>query len=231
MLSLTSLTRQERNQIQLEELAKRWTRCRRCSLCQARHHVVFGAGGSDPVVMLIAAHPNGWEDRAGWPMVEEGGRILGESLHRIGLSPIRDAYATIIVKCVPPKGAEGRRRDVDREEAALCRPLLDRQIEILNPPIIVLLGRAANEMFLADSRPLALYAGHIRMMGDRRIIVSQHNPYGLVFDGKWQKQQEFNAIWTEVAYRIEGLGRLWKPDAPLFRSGWQYDWGMPACSR
>ena len=117
-----------------DELEKTCLRCTKCGLCETRHNVAFGVGPRDADVMFIGEGPGEQEDLKGEPFVGAAGHLLDDMLSIIDL--VREnCYIANIVKCRPP----GNRNPSD-EEAAICLPILKRQIELVNPKAIVLLG-------------------------------------------------------------------------------------------
>ena len=109
--------------------------CRGCSLCKTRHSLVFGVGNEQAEVMLIGEGPGEQEDLKGEPFVGPAGKLLDDMLKMIDLERSR-VYIANIVKCRPPGN-----RDPQNIEQDACRGWLDRQIALVNPKIIVCLGR------------------------------------------------------------------------------------------
>ncbi|HZK18295.1 MAG TPA: uracil-DNA glycosylase, partial [Clostridia bacterium] len=109
----------------------------RCGLAQHRNNVVFGEGNPKAKIMLIGEGPGAEEDRQGLPFVGAAGQLLDKILEAIDLGR-GDVYIGNIVKCRPPKN-----RIPNRKEATACMPWLYKQIEIISPEIIVLLGSTA----------------------------------------------------------------------------------------
>ena len=121
--------------------------CFRCPLSETRHNVVFGDGNPRARVMLIGEGPGEQEDIRGLPFVGAAGKLLDSMLEMIDLDRSR-VYIANTVKCRPP-----RNRDPQREETDACRDWLDRQIALIEPRIIVCLGRiAARELISEDFR-------------------------------------------------------------------------------
>ena len=111
--------------------------CRACSLGDTRHNLVFGVGNEQAEVMLIGEGPGEQEDLKGIPFVGPAGKLLDDMLEMIDLDRSK-VYIANIVKCRPP-----RNRDPLNVEQEACRPWLDRQIALVDPKIIVCLGRIA----------------------------------------------------------------------------------------
>ena len=131
--------------LQWEELKRACAACQRCGLCQTRHNVVFGVGIEDADILLIGEGPGEQEDLSGIPFVGRAGKLLDDMMEMIDLSD-KNVYIANTVKCRPPKN-----RDPLPEEKLACRSWLNRQLEIVNPKIIICLGRiAATEIIRED---------------------------------------------------------------------------------
>ena len=111
--------------------------CTKCGLCETRHNVVFGVGPRDADVMFIGEGPGEQEDLQGEPFVGAAGKLLDDMLSIIDIDRT-NCYIANIVKCRPPMN-----RDPSDEEQNVCFPYLQKQIELVNPSIVVCLGRIA----------------------------------------------------------------------------------------
>ena len=120
---------------ELEMLAAEIAECTRCLLHRGRTKAVPGEGPEDADVMFIGEGPGFHEDQQGRPFVGAAGRFLEELLASIGLKR-EDVFITNVIKCRPPGN-----RDPLPEEIEGCKPYLDRQIELLQPKLVVTLGR------------------------------------------------------------------------------------------
>jgi uracil-DNA glycosylase len=109
--------------------------CRRCKLSGKRTHIVFGEGNSDARLMFIGEAPGREEDLRARPFVGEAGMLLTRLIEKMGFSR-EDVYIANIVKCRPPMN-----RDPEPDEIETCRVFVERQIEIINPGVIMSLGR------------------------------------------------------------------------------------------
>ncbi|MGC9468798.1 MAG: uracil-DNA glycosylase family protein [Anaerolineae bacterium] len=121
-------------------------RCTRCPLHVGRTRAVPGAGPVDALVMFIGEAPGFHEDQQGLPFVGAAGRFLDELLEGIDIE--RDqVFITNVIKCRPPAN-----RDPDPDEVETCKPYLDRQIEIIQPEVIVTLGRHSMARAFPDEK-------------------------------------------------------------------------------
>jgi DNA polymerase len=129
----------------LEDLKKECLSCEGCPLSKTRKNVVFGAGNDKASVMLIGEAPGENEDIKGEPFVGAAGKLLDELMLLAGLKREENAYIANILKCRPPFN-----RDPEEGEIAVCEKFLKKQIEIIKPKIIVLVGRIAAVHFLGE---------------------------------------------------------------------------------
>ena len=127
-----------------EELKKACSNCRNCGLAEGRTKLVFGVGNENADLMFIGEGPGEQEDLRGEPFVGPAGKLLDTMLEIIHLR--RDeVYIANIIKCRPP-----RNRDPLPDEQHTCAPWLDRQISLIQPKIIVFLGRISASYYLGD---------------------------------------------------------------------------------
>ncbi len=117
--------------------------CVECPLSRSRTKLVFGAGNVDSRLMVIGEAPGADEDRQGLPFVGRAGALLTDMLKAIGLDRENDTFITNVLKCRPPDN-----RTPESAERLHCLPILKRQIAIVRPASILLLGRTAAEALL-----------------------------------------------------------------------------------
>jgi uracil-DNA glycosylase len=120
--------------------------CTRCRLATGRTHAVPGEGGSDTEVVFVGEGPGQHEDEQGRPFVGAAGGLLTELLRSIGW-PREDVFITNVVKCRPPGN-----RDPEPDEMAACAPYLARQLAVLDPAVVVTLGRFSLGTFMPGAR-------------------------------------------------------------------------------
>ena len=120
-----------------EALERECNGCRACPLGAGRQHLVFGDGSRTAEIMLIGEGPGQREDEQGLPFVGPAGQLLNDMMEIIGLDRSK-VYIANMVKCRPP-----RNRDPEQEEQAACSQWLQRQIALVDPKIVVCLGRIA----------------------------------------------------------------------------------------
>ncbi len=126
-----------------EELEQICLQCTRCGLCNGRNHVVFGVGKKDADILFVGEGPGEQEDLQGEPFVGPAGKLLDDMLSIIDLDRSK-VYIANIVKCRPP-----RNRDPQEDEQEACIGYLRRQVALIQPKIIVCLGRIAARKIIA----------------------------------------------------------------------------------
>jgi uracil-DNA glycosylase len=154
------------------QLAAEVAACRACSLCEHRNQTVLGVGDRRPQWLFIGEGPGAEEDARGEPFVGQAGKLLDAMLAALGLRRGEGVYIANAVKCRPPGN-----RTPEAAEMAACRPFLERQIALLQPRIVVLLGRAAVHSVLGEERALAaLRRKHFERYGVP-VVVTYHPAY------------------------------------------------------
>ena len=158
-----------------EALSAECARCEGCELCHTRHELVFGVGDKNARLMFIGEGPGEQEDLRGEPFVGPAGQLLDRMLEIIYLRR-EDVYITNIVKCRPP-----RNRDPLPAEQNACIGWLRRQIALVDPEIIVFLGRIAACYFLGKDFKISHQHGQFYDWDGRRVIALYH-PSALLRD-------------------------------------------------
>lgn len=129
----------------MEAVANEVTVCRKCELWKTRRNAVSGEGSLDAAILFVGEAPGYWEDVKGRPFVGAAGKVLDTLLADISLSR-STVYITNVVKCRPPEN-----RAPLPVEVETCTPYLSRQIKIIQPGIIVTLGRHATSYVLSEA--------------------------------------------------------------------------------
>lgn len=151
------------------ELESRVSACTRCALHAGRSRTVFGVGNRQADWLVVGEAPGAEEDRRGEPFVGRAGKLLDAMLAALGHKR-RDVYIANVVKCRPPEN-----RDPQPEEADCCAPYLDRQIELLQPRIILAVGRVAAQRLLGTETPVGRLRGRVH----------RHEPSGVPLVVTW----------------------------------------------
>jgi DNA polymerase len=156
----------EESEDSLELVAEEIKGCKACALGESRTLAVPGEGVENPLVMVIGEGPGADEDRAGRPFVGRAGQLLDKMLESIGLSREKNCYIANMVKCRPPGN-----RDPGQEEMAACFPFLSRQILLLQPRLILCLGRVATQYLLNTSQGINTLRGKFTELEIEEIII------------------------------------------------------------
>ena len=149
--------------------------CRACPLCEGRHNLVFGVGNEHADLMFVGEGPGEQEDLQGVPFVGPAGKLLDSMLEMIDLDRSR-IYIANMVKCRPPHN-----RDPQASEMAACRAWLDRQIALVDPKLIVCLGRISAMALIREDFRITREHGLWFDRDGRRILATFH-PSALLRD-------------------------------------------------
>lgn len=161
----------------LDELREQVVACTACGLCGGRRHAVFGHGGQPTRWLVVGEAPGEQEDRQGQPFVGRSGQLLDSMLSAVGMSRERDVFIANVIKCRPPGN-----RNPKPEEIAACSPYLMRQIALLKPERILVLGRFAAQTLLGTDATIGSLRGRVHQMKTEEgreipVIVSYHPAY------------------------------------------------------
>jgi uracil-DNA glycosylase len=152
----------------LDTLAAQISVCTKCDLYMGRTHAVPGEGPTHAEIMFIGEGPGANEDKQGRPFVGASGKFLDQLLAEAGLTRA-DVWITNVVKCRPPEN-----RDPEMSEIETCTTnYLDQQIKIVNPSIIVTLGRHSMSRFIPDAKITQIH-GQMQKIGKRFVIPMFH---------------------------------------------------------
>jgi len=174
--------------------------CTRCDLHKTRTQTVFGTGDIQADWMIIGEAPGAEEDKQGEPFVGRAGQLLNTILESIGLS--RDkAYIANTLKCRPPGN-----RDPKKSESAQCRAYLEQQIALVDPKIIICVGRIASQNLLQTEEPISRMRGKvhtlqnpIKLEKNIPVIVTYHPAYLLRSPSQKQK------VWQDLKLAFSEL--------------------------
>ena len=145
--------------------------CTLCGLCATRTQTVFGTGDFHARLMVIGEAPGAEEDRQGEPFVGRAGQLLNSMLRAAGFERAQ-VYIANVLKCRPPNN-----RDPATDETEHCLPYLRRQIELIDPAVILCVGRIAAQRLLECDLPLARLRGRIHRLGRTPVVVTYHPAY------------------------------------------------------
>jgi uracil-DNA glycosylase family 4 len=181
----------------LELLAAAARSCVACpELAQSRTTVVVGDTPPRPQLLIVGEAPGANEDVAGRPFIGKGGQLLDALLSEVGLSRA-DAAVLNVLKCRPPAN-----RTPSRAEALRCTGWLDRQVELLDPPLVVTLGRTALTWALGAAVTIDAARSRVHDWRGRRLVVSYHPSAAIRFGPKGAPRAALEADLRFVAQTL-----------------------------
>ena len=146
--------------------------CRACTLCNGRTNTVFGAGDETAKWMIIGEAPGQEEDRSGEPFVGQAGKLLDSMLAALDLTRNVNVYIANVLKCRPPEN-----RNPEPAEVARCAPHLLRQVALIRPRVILLMGRFAVQAVLGTNASIASLRGRRHSFSGTAVVVTYHPAY------------------------------------------------------
>ncbi|OJY24161.1 MAG: uracil-DNA glycosylase [Pandoraea sp. 64-18] len=155
-----------------EALTERVANCRLCGLCETRTQTVFGVGDREADWLLVGEAPGQQEDLQGEPFVGQAGKLLDNMLRAVTLQRGENVYIANVLKCRPPNN-----RDPEATEVASCEPYLKRQVALLKPRVIVVMGRFAAQSILRTQASIASLRGRVHEYEGVPVIVTYHPAY------------------------------------------------------
>lgn len=159
---------------ELKKLTQKIKDCRKCNLCKTRKNSVSGAGPANAKIMVLGQAPGFEEDKTGRPFVGRAGKFLNKLLEIAGIKREK-VFITSPIKCFPPKN-----RKPKKEEIQACLSFLKKQIGIINPVKLILLGRVAFSVFFLK-RDFSNFRGKWVKLGDKDFFITYHPAAGLRF--------------------------------------------------
>jgi uracil-DNA glycosylase len=189
--------------------------CTACKLCEGRRQTVFGVGNQRAHWMIVGEAPGEQEDIQGEPFVGKSGQLLDNMLRAIGLSrhetappggegsaadPARQVYIANTLKCRPPGN-----RNPEPDELAQCETFLIRQIELVQPRIILAMGRFAVQSLLRSDEPIGRLRGRVHQYQGVPLIVTYHPAYLL------RNLVDKARAWDDLCLALETAARVAQP--------------------
>ena len=185
----------------LEEWCRLCLTCSRCSLRKGASGVVFGEGNPRAHILFVGEGPGGEEDKLGRPFVGAAGQLLDRILAAAALAR-EDVYIANVVKCRPPGN-----RQPKQDEIATCLPLLQRQINLIDPAIIVCMGAVASRTLIRSDFSITRERGHWHELEDRMLMPTFH-PAALLRDPRKKK-----AVWEDMQQVIKLYGQIYREES------------------
>jgi uracil-DNA glycosylase len=173
--------------------------CQQCELHRTRTQTVFGVGNPQARWMFIGEAPGAEEDRQGEPFVGRAGQLLTSMIRALGLRR-EDVFIANVLKCRPPDN-----RDPKGSEVASCRGFLERQVALVNPTLLIAVGRIAAQSLLATETPIARLRGQVHSFGAQAwpVVVTYHPAYLLRSPGEkrksWQDLLQARQLFDRLA--------------------------------
>jgi DNA polymerase len=167
--------------------------CTKCGLCQGRTQTVFGTGDVKAKWLFVGEGPGRNEDLQGEPFVGPAGKLLDNMLLAMGLKRGINVYIANIVKC-RPTGPDGRDRPPTLEESSACMPYLHRQIALIQPTVIVALGKTAAVTLLGmdETTSVGQLRGKVHQFAGLPLVVTYHPAYLL------RKLEDKGKTWRDL---------------------------------
>ena len=158
--------------MQWQELAEAVAACRACKLCGTRRNTVFGVGDREADWLIVGEAPGENEDIQGEPFVGQAGKLLDNMLRAVGLGRTDKVYIANVLKCRPPGN-----RNPEPDEVAQCEPFLRRQVQLLQPKVIVAMGRFAVQSLLGTTEAIGKLRGQRHQYSGVPVVVTYHPAY------------------------------------------------------
>jgi uracil-DNA glycosylase len=178
----------------LDELQKMIEGCTRCKLCKGRKNIVYGSGHPQASLMFVGEGPGEQEDIQGLPFVGMAGDLLTKMVTAMGLKR-SDVYIGNVVKCRPPFN-----RNPEPDEIEQCSPFLKKQIEMINPKVIVALGTFAAQTLLQTDTRISKLRGTVMDYQGRKLIATYHPAFLL------RNPTQKKAVWGDLQLAMKELG-------------------------
>ncbi|UCG79515.1 MAG: uracil-DNA glycosylase [Nitrospirota bacterium] len=189
------LSRQEKQRA-LEDLMKDGIGdCRRCRLSETRTNIVFGEGDPDCEIMFIGEGPGADEDMQGRPFVGRAGQVLTSLINKMGFER-EEVYIANIVKCRPPDN-----RNPHSDEAESCLPFLKRQIEVISPKVIMVMGNVALQNLLDPDMRITKVRGKFQDLFGIKVMPTFHPSYLM------RNPKDKWLTWEDAVTVLKFLGR------------------------
>ena len=179
----------------LSEIREELGDCTRCRLCETRKSIVFGEGNPKARLVFVGEGPGRDEDIQGRPFVGRAGQLLTRIIQAMKLER-KDVYICNVVKCRPPEN-----RNPEPDEVASCEPFLTKQIESINPEVIVSLGSVATGLMLKlKNFKMGQLRGTFHQYGNSKLMITYH-PAALLRNPSFKKP-----VWEDMKLVMRELG-------------------------
>ncbi len=168
--------------------------CRRCGLCEHRTNIAFGVGDPEAKLVFVGEAPGYNEDRQGEPFVGKAGNLLDKMIEAMGLKR-NNVYICNVIKCRPPNN-----RDPHPDEIRECSPFLRKQLEAIDPDVIVTLGRFAGQFLTGEDKSMGALRGRWHDWEGIPVMPTYHPAYLL------RSPQQKGKAWSDLQMVMEKMG-------------------------
>ncbi len=176
--------------------------CTRCRLHKKRNHIVFADGNPKADLVFVGEGPGADEDATGIPFVGRAGKLLTQMIEAMGLQR-KDVYICNVVKCRPPEN-----RQPEPDEVTTCSPYLVRQLEVVNPKVIVCLGATAAKTLLETDMGISKFRGQWLDFRGKKLLATYHPAYLL------RNPAAKSEVWKDLQKVMAELGLEVKKSKP-----------------
>lgn len=176
--------------------------CTRCKLHKARHNIVFADGNPKADLVFVGEGPGADEDAQGLPFVGRAGKLLTQMIEAMGLQR-KEVYICNVVKCRPPEN-----RLPEKDEIATCSPFLLRQLEVIQPKVIVCLGACSAQTLLQTNRGISQFRGQWLDFRGSKLMATYHPAYLL------RNPSAKSEVWKDLQKVMAALGLPGKKGKP-----------------
>jgi uracil-DNA glycosylase len=176
--------------------------CQRCRLGKTRKHIVFADGNPKADLVFVGEGPGADEDASGVPFVGRAGKLLTQMIEAMGLQR-KDVYICNVVKCRPPGN-----RPPEPDEVTTCSPFLVRQLEVINPKVIVALGATAAKTLLETETGISKFRGQWLDFRGKKLMATYHPAYLL------RNPPAKSEVWKDLKKVMAELGLEVKKNKP-----------------
>lgn len=182
----------------LDNLYDECINCTECELHKSRNNIVFGIGKTDADIMLIGEAPGEKEDLYAQPFVGRSGKLLDEMLGEVGLDRNKNIYIANMLKCRPPEN-----RDPKPDEQKLCIGWLNKQIELIDPKIIVCVGRISAQKLIDKGFKVTKQHGEF-IAKNGRLYTATYHPAAILrnINNKPVAMED----WYKIRQKVDSLG-------------------------
>jgi len=192
----------------LERIRSESSVCARCALAETRTNVVFGEGDPNAQLMFVGEAPGEQEDNEGRPFIGRAGKLLTQYINKMGFRR-SEVYIANVIKCRPPENRKPHRLEIEE-----CLPFLQRQIGIIQPKLLLVMGATALDALFDVESKITQIRGQTLMLGKTPAIITWHPSY-VLRNGKPAAKEMWEDCLKAVAalgYQVTEDDSLWTPE-------------------